>query len=58
MLFDMVEQEEETIIYRIYCNSTIENDKLNREKECSTIKVINDTENFIGYDENSGDIIL
>lgn len=47
-----------TIIYRIYCNSTIENDKLNREKECSTIKVINDTENFIGYDENSGDIIL
>ena len=22
------------------------------------IKVINDTENFIGYDENSGDIIL
>ena len=47
-----------TIIYRIYCNSTIENDKLNKEKECSTIKVINDTENFIGYDENSGDIIL
>lgn len=47
-----------TIIYHIYCNSTIENDKLNREKECSTIKVINDTENFIGYDESSGDIIL
>lgn len=47
-----------TTTYRIYCNSTIESDKLNKEKEYPTIKVINDTENFIGYDENSGDIIL
>ena len=31
---------------------------MNKEKEVSTIKVINDTENFVGYDENSGDIIL
>lgn len=43
----------------IYCNNTAENDILNRTKEKPTIKVINETENnFIGYDENSGDIIL
>ena len=43
----------------IYCNNTVENDILNRTKEKPTIKVINETENnFIGYDENSGDIIL
>lgn len=47
-----------TKIYKIYCIGTIESDKLNKEKELSTIKVINNNENFIGYDENSGDIIL
>lgn len=47
-----------TITYRLYCNNTIEFDKMNKEKEQPTIKVVNDTEIFIGYDENSGDIIL
>jgi hypothetical protein len=47
-----------TKTYRVYCVGTIESDKMNKEKEVSTIKVINDTENFVGYDENSGDIIL
>lgn len=47
-----------TKTYRVYCAGTVESDKMNKEKEVSIIKVINDTENFVGYDENSGDIIL
>lgn len=45
-------------VYKLFCNGTIENIKLSKEKENNIIKVINETENFIGYDENSGDIIL
>lgn len=45
-------------VYKLYCNNTIENIKLTKEKENPIIKIINDTENFVGYDENSGDIIL
>lgn len=47
-----------TKIYRIYCNNTIENDIFITEIENKNIKVMNDTENFIAYDENSGDIVL
>ena len=47
-----------TITYRLYCNNTIEFDKMNKEKEHPTIKVVNDTEDFVSYDESSGDIIL
>ena len=47
-----------TKTYRVYCNSTIENDKLNKEKENTLFTIINETENNVLYDENSGDIIL
>lgn len=47
-----------TKIYRIYCNGTIENNKLNNEKENTLFTIINETENNVAYDENSGDIIL
>lgn len=47
-----------TKTYRIYCNSTIENDKLNKEKENTLFTIINETENNVLYDENSGDVIL
>ena len=47
-----------TKTYRIYCNGTIENDKLNKEKENTLFTIINETENNVLYDENSGDIIL
>lgn len=47
-----------TKTYRVYCNGTIENDKLNKEKENTLFTIINETENNILYDENSGDIIL
>lgn len=47
-----------TKTYRVYCNNTIENDKLNKEKENTLFTIINETENNVLYDENSGDIIL
>lgn len=47
-----------TKIYRIYCNGTIENNKLNNEKENALFTIINETEDNVAYDENSGDIIL
>lgn len=47
-----------TKTYRIYCNGTIESDKLSREKENALFTIINETENNISYDENSGVIIL
>lgn len=46
------------VTYRIYCNDTMEQNKFIKEKEFTNIKIINDTENFIEYDENSGNIIL
>ena len=42
----------------MYCNSTIEEEKLLKEKMNNTIMVINDTENNLMIDEISGDIIL
>ena len=48
-----------TITYKLYCIGTIENDKLNKDKPNNIIKVVDDNmDNFIGYDENSGDIII
>lgn len=47
-----------TKTYRIYCNSTIEEEKLLKEKMNNTIMVINDTENNLMIDEISGDVIL
>lgn len=46
------------IVHKIYTIGTIENVTMNKEKESPLIKVIDDNDNFIGYDENSGDIIL
>lgn len=37
---------------------TIENNTLDKQKENSIISVIDETENNLEYDENSGDIIL
>ena len=46
-------------VYRVYCNNTIEYNRLMKEKIYPFIKIINfNEENFIGYDENSGNIIL
>lgn len=47
-----------TIVYRIYCNNTIEQEMLNKEKVKPNITIINETENKLLYDENTGDIIL
>lgn len=55
---DVVFNDVPTKTFRIYCNSTIENDKLNKEKENTLFTIINETENNVLYDENSGDIIL
>ena len=46
------------IVYKIYCNNTIEENILIKEKPNKLIEIINENENFIQYDENSGNIIL
>lgn len=46
-----------TITYKIYCNNTIENDKIIKENN-TKITIINKTENNILYDEKTNDIIL
>lgn len=47
-----------TQLYKLYCNNTIESVKLLKEPNNAIIKVINETQNNIEYDENSGCIIL
>ena len=47
-----------TKTYMLYCIGTLENNKLNNEKENAIISVIDETENNMIYDENTGDIIL
>ena len=47
-----------TTIYYVYCNNTIEQVNINKQKESSIYKIIDDTENNISYNENNGDIIL
>lgn len=47
-----------TLTYKIYCRGTVENDKMIKDKSNPIIKVIDDAENSIFYDEISGDIIL
>lgn len=46
------------ITYKIYCQKTIEENILLKERQHKLIEIINEEENFIQYDENSGDIIL
>lgn len=47
-----------TIVYRLYCAETIEQAAIENEKTYSNIKVVEEQEKFIGYDENSNCIIL
>lgn len=48
-----------TKVYLVYTSNTIEQEKLRKSKPIRNVKIINANEdNFIGYDENSGDIIL
>lgn len=47
-----------TKAYLIYCIGTIEYNKIVTEKRNNLITVIDETENNVQYDENSGDIIL
>lgn len=47
-----------TIVYRLYCAETIEQTAIENEKTYSNIKVVEEQEKFIGYDENSNCIIL
>lgn len=46
------------ITYKIYCENTIEENILLKEKPNKLIEIINDNKNFVRYDEISGDIIL
>lgn len=47
-----------TLTYKVYCRGTVENDKMIKDKSNPIIKIINDTENSVSYDEISGDIVL
>lgn len=47
-----------TNTYKIYCIGTIESEKMNNTTNTNIIKVIDETENFIEFDEKLGCIIL
>lgn len=47
-----------TIVYRIYCNGTIESNHIYKRQIPPNVKIINDTEHEITFDENSNDIII
>lgn len=48
-----------TKVFKVYLSNTIEYDKLNKDKETTLMKIVEKyDEDFIKYDENSGDIIL
>lgn len=47
-----------TIIYKVYCTNTIEQDKLNVNNANHYTKIINESEDDIHFDENTGNIIL
>lgn len=47
-----------TKTYKLYCNETIEYNKMMSEKPDNLISIIDNTTNFVNYDENSGDIII
>ena len=47
-----------TIVYRIYCNGTIESNHIYKRRVPPNVKVINNTEHEITFDENSNDIII
>lgn len=47
-----------TLTYKVYCRGTVENDKMIKDKSNPIIKIIDDTENSVSYDEISGHIVL
>lgn len=47
-----------TLLYKIYCNNTTENKLIETQVKNNNIKIINETEECIYLDENSGDIVL
>ena len=47
-----------TIVYKIYCKDTIEDDMLKKIKPSPLVEIISNNENFIGYDENIGAVVL
>lgn len=47
-----------TNLYKIYCKNTIESETLRKQQKTPLIKVIEEEENFIGYDENFGAVVL
>ena len=46
------------IVYKVYCDNTVEHSKTLNTKVSQLKNIINKTENNVYYDENSGDIIL
>lgn len=47
-----------SLVYKLYCIDTVEHTKMLDEKETPVITVIDDSNNFVDYDKNSGDVIL
>ena len=57
--FSNIEITSEPIItYKLYCANTIEENLINKQQPHKLIKIINNNDKFIEYDENSGNIIL
>ena len=46
-----------TNVYKIYCINTIEYDTMAKENILPMIKVMDETENFVEYDENNNTVI-
>ena len=46
------------IIYKLYCENSIEKNMILKEKPNKLIEIINENDKFIQYDEISGNIIL
>ena len=47
-----------TIIYKIYCLGTIEEELLQKQKKSALITIVDNNEDFIEYNENLGAVIL
>ena len=47
-----------TSLFMIYCKNTIESETLKKRQKTPLINVIEEEENFIGYDENYGAVVL
>lgn len=47
-----------TVVYKLYCNNTIETEKLNKDKFNKMYTIIEETKNNAVYDENTGCVTL